>query len=88
MSEPYTSDWGTTTRLTFFQGSNCIVWWASSTGDFEVGQTYDLVATPKKHEEYYNERKAITTKQTIVNRVAVATEKDVKKYTKKKKGAE
>lgn len=85
MSEPYQSDWGTTTRLMFLQGSNVIIWWASKPGDFEVGETYDLVCTPKKHEEYHNDRKGITTKQTVVSRVAVATEKDIKKYTKKRK---
>lgn len=83
VSEPYASDWGTTTRLVFEQGPNVIIWWAGNPGDFEVGQTYDLVATPKKHEEYTNQRTQVVTKQTVVNRVAVATENDVKKYTRK-----
>lgn len=85
MSEPYPTDFGTSTRLTFKQGSNVLIWWSSNPDGFEVGQIYDLVATPKAHEPYFNERKGITTKQTVISRTKIATEKDVKKYTRKKK---
>jgi hypothetical protein len=82
VSEPYASDWGTTTRLCFEQGPNVIVWWASNPEGFEQGATYDLVATPKKHDPYRNPRTGVETKQTVVSRVAVATEKDINKFTK------
>jgi len=85
MSEPYQSDWGTTTRLMFVQGSSVLIWWASNPDGFTVGENYDLVATPKAHDEYHNARKGTVTKQTTVSRVKVATDKDRKKYAKKQK---
>jgi hypothetical protein len=83
ISEPYASDFRTTTRLMFLQGANVIIWWASNPDGFELDGTYDLVATPKKHEEYTN-RKGFTTKQTTVNRVVLASEKDRTKFLKKR----
>lgn len=87
VSEPYESQYGTTTRLTFAQGANIIVWWASNAEGFDVDSTYDIVATPKKHEVYRNARKGTETRQTVVNRVAIATDKDRKKFLKPAKMA-
>ena len=83
ISEPYATDFGTSTRLVFAQGANIMVWWSSNPEGFDLGETYDLVCTPKKHEEYTNPRKNITTKQTVINRVVVAEEKDRVKKAKK-----
>ena len=44
ISEPYPTDFGTTTRLVFAQGDNIMVWWSSNPEGFELDTTYDLVA--------------------------------------------
>ncbi len=82
ISEPYASDYGTTTRVVFKQGSNVIIWWASDVDGFKRGETYDVVATPKKQEEYRNAKRQTTTKQTVVNRVVIADDKDRAKHAK------
>ena len=83
ISEPYATDFGTSTQLVFAQGANIMVWWSSTRKGSTLGETYDLVCTPKKHEEYTNPRKDITTKQTVINRVVIAEEKDRVKKAKK-----
>ena len=83
ISEPYATDFGTSTRLVFAQGANIMVWWSSNPEGFALGETYDLVCTPKKQEEYHNARKNITTRQTVINRVVIAEEKDRVKKAKK-----
>jgi ribosomal protein L36 len=83
ISEPYATDFGTSTRLVFAQGANIMVWWSSNPEGFTLGETYDLVCTPKRHEDYTNPRKNLTTKQTSINRVVVAEEKDRVKKAKK-----
>jgi len=50
------------------EAGNLIIWFASTTNDMEVGHTYRVKATPKKHDEYKG------TKQTTVTRVAVIKE--------------
>jgi hypothetical protein len=64
-----------TTYMHRFQdiAGNIIVWFASSDTDFNIGGTYSVDATPKKH-DIFNE-----VNQTIVTRVALAKPPKVKK---------
>lgn len=65
----YDSDWGVTTLVRFADADeNSIIWWASGdrSEEFEVGETYKVDATVKKHDEHETYGK-----QTVVNRVTV-----------------
>jgi hypothetical protein len=83
ISEPYATDFGTSTRVMFLKGTDVLIWWSSNPDGFELDGVYDLVCTPKKHEEFTN-RKGFTTKQTVVNRVVIVEEKDKVKFAKKR----
>jgi len=65
----YDSDWGVTTLVRFAdKDENSIIWWASGdrSEEFEVGGTYKVDATVKKHDDHDTYGK-----QTVVNRVTV-----------------
>jgi hypothetical protein len=75
-------DFGLTTMVKFkLEGTNNTgLWWASGKPafDLELGETYALVATVKKHELYRGEHK-----QTVVTRVAPFVEKPKKPRKRK-----
>jgi len=74
------SDFGVTTICRFNQNGNLAVWFASGEPciDFAIGETYDVLATVKKHQTFGGKA------QTVLNRVAPYVEK-VKKAAKPRK---
>jgi len=58
----YTSRYGWTNIFTFKCGDNVFTWFTSSEPEIEVGNTYDMTATVKKHEEFRS------VKTTVVSR--------------------
>ena len=59
---PLESGYGPCTLVKFEAGGNVVVWFASGSPDLEVGRTYTMKATVKKHDE----RDGV--KQTVVTR--------------------
>jgi hypothetical protein len=86
VGEPQQSDYGYNRTVSVFRfilflrdGKDAIVWYANGDAglDFRAGEVYDLVCTPKKHEER-EDRKWGRQKRTVVNRCKIADEKDRK----------
>jgi len=63
---PIDSDFGTTYLYTMLDGQGNIFKWFSSGDVLDVGTTYDLKATVKKHDEWKGQKQTVITRATEV----------------------
>lgn len=84
IGEPRGNDFGGTSQRVLFlkDGKDVVLWYATNGGanTLTVGEAYNIVGTPTRHEEKFNAYSKAMEKQTVINRVGMATEHDLKKY--------